>query len=473
MKSKPISVVFLICWVYWGYLSFASQMSIKFDAADYEFIGRLIYEKGWLEFFKTGPHREPLYPLVIAVSMRMADSLSIPYQTVQKGLQVLILFVTQLFVLDLLGRLKVREGIKWLTLLYIGFSPAIVNSTFSLFAEIITYPFVLAIVSFGVLSWRAVFGDGSRRLVALALLTALSFVLATFGKGVFHYVLWLYLIVFAAAGCYAQLKANSKVLWNSLSYCVVVLLTFHMFIIPFKLANQRYNGNYVFTNRFADLLFGNAVKRSNPLSARMIFAHLASVPGAGICRVFFTEEECRYCEFQMADYYRSTLLEKLKHNTSQDKVTAEVISRAIQKTAENPAQYVLLTFMESLRMPFWESTQLGNVVYPAWLQKLYDFVWFKNFIRLLMSLATYFSFFYLLQYVVRNRAQLTDFKSAVSERAQMCFFILFLVMSYTALHSLFSIVTRYALPISFLYLLGIAFFLEQRLLERGSISKGK
>jgi len=462
MKIRPTFAVFLACFVYWGYLIFASQMSIKFDAADYEFIGSIIHEKGWLEFFRTGPHREPLYPWVIAVSMTIADNLSVSYHIVQKVIQVLILFVTQLLAFGLLRRLKIRESLQLAMLLYIGFSPAIVNSAFSLFAEIITYPFVLAILWLGVLSWRAIYRESYGRIVLLAISTALAFVLTTFVKGVFEYIFWAYLVFLGLM----FINVRGRIFANSIIYFLLVLWIFNISIVPFKLLNQKYNGQYVLTNRFADLLFGNAVKRTNPLSMRMLSAHAASIPGAGACRLFFTEEECSYCEFQKADYYRSTLLGEVKQATPPEKITSETISLAANRISERPGQYVFLMFMESLRMPFWESTQLGNVVYPTWLQKFYDFAFFKNLIRLLMSALTYISFVYLLSYLIRNRGRLTDFKSADSERIQICFFILFLVFVYTALHSLFSIVTRYALPISFLYLLGIAFFFEQRFIHK-------
>jgi len=466
MKGKALLAVFSVCWVYWLYLIFASQMSVKFDAADYEFIGALIYQKGWIEFFKTGPHREPLYPLVIAIAMKIADRLSISYYMVQKVIQVLILFATQLLALGLLRRLKIREGIQWITLLYIGFSPAIVNSTFSLFAEIITYPFVLTIVLLSVLSWRAIFCEGWGRVARLAVLTAVAFILATLGKGVFQYVFWAYLSLVGCLIVYALVKRDSIL---SRHCAIYVLLAFMIFSVPigmFKSANQMHNGNYVLTNRFADLLFGNAVKRTKALPPRMILAHIASVPGAGVCRLFFTEEECAYCEFQKADYYRSTLLGEVKQATPSEKITSETIALAVKKAFERPAQYVLLMAIESLRMPFWESAHLGNVVYPIWLQGVYDLVFFKNTLRLLISLATYVSLFYLFLFVMKNRRQLLDFKSADSERVQICFLILFLIFVYTALHSFFSIVTRYALPISFLYLLGIAFFFEQRVIHK-------
>ena len=82
--KRAVLGVFLICLAYWGYLIFSSSMQISWDAIGYEKLGLIIYEKGWKEFFITGPHREPLYPFVISLSMGIADYFSVSYQLIQK-----------------------------------------------------------------------------------------------------------------------------------------------------------------------------------------------------------------------------------------------------------------------------------------------------------------------------------------------------------------------------------------------------
>ena len=63
---------FLIPLIYWIYLLFSSQMVIQYDSLDYEQLGRILKQDGWLEYFKTGPNREPIYPLLISWAMRIA-----------------------------------------------------------------------------------------------------------------------------------------------------------------------------------------------------------------------------------------------------------------------------------------------------------------------------------------------------------------------------------------------------------------
>jgi len=86
--KNAVLVVFLICLAYWGYLVFFSSMQISQDAIGYKNLGSLIYHEGWQEFYRTGPHYEPLYPFTISLSMGLADKLSVSYQLVQKLFQV-------------------------------------------------------------------------------------------------------------------------------------------------------------------------------------------------------------------------------------------------------------------------------------------------------------------------------------------------------------------------------------------------
>src|SRR3989338_8297690 len=81
--NSPVCLAFVVSFVYWGYLLFASKMVIVYDAMAFERLGKMIYQSGLVEYFRTGPHNEPFFPLLIAFSMRVADFSSIPYQTIQ------------------------------------------------------------------------------------------------------------------------------------------------------------------------------------------------------------------------------------------------------------------------------------------------------------------------------------------------------------------------------------------------------
>lgn len=458
-RNKLLVAIFLCCFLYWGYLMRSSAMLIQFDAIGYKELGETIYKEGWEAFLKTGPHREPLYPFLIAVSMKVADMMSAHFELIQKIIQVALLFVTQLMLLALLKKAKVHEGVIAAAILYFGFSPAIVNASFSLYSEIAAFPSVPAIVWGGWYSWRAVHCEGIKKVIAAAALTALAFAWATFVKGIFQYIFLVFIVPFIFVTVKAILGRNIKKTFNGLAFIAVAFVIFSSFVFSYRYANKHFNGNFELTNRYDGNLFGTAAKRVNKLTPELLMAHLASVPGAGVCRSFFSEETCQYCEFFGMDLYRSTELEALLsegEGTSKGERARKTISLAFEKIAGNPAQYLFLTAVESLKMAFWESTQIGFVAYPKPLEKLFDFVLFKNGIRFLMSILTYFSLFYLLWHIFYHRSKLRDFKEEESAGIQTGFFALLIIVSFTGLYAIFSILTRFALPIASLYIFCIA-----------------
>ena len=102
-------------------------MILEHDAIGYENMGRLIYQHGLGEYLRTGPHREPLYPILIALAMFLGEKLSINYQAIIMFLQMFVIFVTQQLMLKILKKLNVNEVLSASAIFYIGISPAIVN----------------------------------------------------------------------------------------------------------------------------------------------------------------------------------------------------------------------------------------------------------------------------------------------------------------------------------------------------------
>ena len=135
-KFPFVPFAFILSGLYWIYLALTSQMLILYDAFGYEQLGTIIYQQGWGEFFRAGPSREPFYPFLISVSMHIADACSVSYHSIQKIIQILFLLTSQFLVLKILKNLRVQPLLCALTILYLGFSPALVNAAFSLFSEI-------------------------------------------------------------------------------------------------------------------------------------------------------------------------------------------------------------------------------------------------------------------------------------------------------------------------------------------------
>ncbi|OGX38671.1 MAG: hypothetical protein A3D87_03300 [Omnitrophica WOR_2 bacterium RIFCSPHIGHO2_02_FULL_50_17] len=459
--SKAYGVVFLICIFYWLYLLLNTHMAIKFDAAGYEQLGEMIYKMGWLEYFKTGPNREPLYSAAVAGSMYIGDLISRPYQFIQAILQVGLLFLTQILTLLLLKKLKINHWITLFVILYLGFSPSLVNATFSLFSEIIVIPLVPAIIYFNVLAWEAMQNKPTGWVAILGFCCALFFLLAIFAKGIFQYIFYLFLIPYLVLLVYSWFVRRRDIVLKVFIFVLIEVIMVSPSVISYKMMNSRFNGQYEFTNRFAELLYGNTVKRTNEISARIWGAHIASIPGAGVCRKFFTEQECRYCEFQQADDLRSSL-PGLLVGVPTDQRVGTTVAYVVERFWQKPLQYLALTVIESLRMLFWESSQIGMVEYPQWLSNIFNANIFSDGIRFIASLLTIFALCFVISYLFNEKGR----GPVKDERWLVLYFAVLMILGYTGLYALFSIVTRYALVIAPVYLLCIAFFIQNKFLPK-------
>lgn len=459
--SKGLVFVFLLCFAYWAYLILNSQMEVEFDAIEYEQLGKMIYQQGWQEYFRTGPNREPLYPFTIAVSMNVAQGLGVSYQMVQKSLQIGILFLTQLILLAFMTRMKVNHVVKIFVLLYFGFSPAMVNSALSLYSEIAAYPFVLGIVWFSCRAWHNIHLSGYKKVLLSSILTAASFTFASLAKGIFQYVYVFFFLTFAYAALRSFLKKNWMQCRVAVIYIALTTFFFGSAMMGYRLLNKTYNGKFDFTNRYDNLLFGNAAKRVDKVDFQLFLAHLASIPGGGVCRKFFSEEQCQYCEFFYADRYRSQLLEERLKGIAREERQSKTVQLALTEMAKNPAQYVILTSVESLKMAFWESSQIGFVAYPSFLEKLFASGIFRYGIRFAVSFLTYVSLFTVLVRTIRRRKMLLDFLAQDHARLQIGFFLLVVIIPFSGLYAMYSILTRFAFPIVPLYHLCIAYCLNE------------
>ena len=457
--------VFMACFLYWGYLFFTSSIEIVHDASGYEGLGRMIYEKGWKQYFITGPHREPLYVFTIALSMKLGEVFSVSYHYWQKFFQILMLFSSQLFVLQILNKLKIRTGIKMITVLYIGFSPALVNAAFSLYSEVMSFPFVPVLLLFCLFSFETIRQKKNLSVCLWGGGTAIAFILVTFCKGIFLYVFQ------CLAGClfllalYFGFKKKTALRNVLILYLLCMVLSYALGVGSFMAMNRHYNGKFELTDRYAGALFGVAYKRANPVTSRIILSHIAAIPGWGFCRMFFSEEECRYTEFHASDMYYMgpTLQDRLKQIPEDERYKA-TIKYSFEKIFEHPFQYAMFCLIEAPKIFFWESTRIGFVTYPQWLHNIFVYKPVRLGIRLIVSLLTVIAVIYLLIYLMKNRrawqAQGPAYER-VHLRLEASFVILLIVLFFAGLYSLFLILTRYALPIASLYLIAIALWLDE------------
>jgi hypothetical protein len=472
-SNKAILIAFTLSLLYWIYLFFTSTFSVVFDAVGYETLGRLIYQEGWIKYFETGPNREPLYPFLVSVAMRVADVLSISYFYTQKFIQILILFVTQVLTLKILKKCGTDSRIIALSIFYIGFSPAIVNSAFSLFSEIATYPLILGIAYTAIEAWRAILKkDPSMKIILLGVLTGILFILITSVKAIFEYIFPLLIASYFIFIPYAFRKKEKKFALNSVIYILSAALVLFSFLHFYKSMNEKYNGKYAFTNRGAWMLYGTVDRRMVKMNPKMVLEAISIVPGDGVCEAIFSKEECRHWTYFVTEELGRKKEQALSESgVPVGELDSQLIKQSAERILENPLKYTFFHLLESGRMLFWESTQICFTIYPKWLTKLFAFTPFKNGIRLIVGGLTIVSFFYLFIFIVQNRALLLNTNDKDSEKLQLCFLMFIIMFAFIQIYAFFCVLTRYSFPIVPLYILSIAFLIQEILNHCRGIKK--
>jgi len=455
-KYWPETSLFFLCAVYWIYLIKSSAMQISCDAIGFELAGKNLYEKGWVHFFVNGPQREPIYPFLISLSMRFANFIHMNYQTIQATLQMLILFIAQIFTLVILKRLGVHRILGILVGLYIGISPAIINSTLSLFSEVVTYPLVLGVVVSAVYAWKCIREKTLKHISIAGLITSSFFVSLIFAKVAYYYAFFIFHASFLLLLMVSD-KNQMKMIFRKTVFYIFISATFmHFLVVPYKLLNLKYNGNYEFTDRGARHFWICAYARTQPHSARALLARLAAVPGDNVCRKFFSASECLDVSFLGSDHLRDIDYVKLMDGNPAFVRNELFMSAAFELVSQKPVQYTVLYVIEGLRTFFWETSRLGFVSYASWLQALYDSEFFNSMLRLIISVLSIVAFILIVFQMVKIFLSGLGINPPIDQRILFSYFLIAMVVSHIAIYALTNIVTRYSLHVAPLFLISIA-----------------
>ena len=234
MKRIPGSIlsVYLISFAYWIY-RFANSFSS--DLIDYRALGWILQHQGLIGFLVTGPHREPIYPLICAWAMNIENLSGISFTHIMAGFGILMLTATQILTYAILRGLNIRTWICSLAILYLGVSPAITNSAFHvlLFCEIATYPFICAVVLIGSLGWEAIKQNNKKTACGYGALGGLVFAVLTLIKAAFECICPAYLMIFLAAAVYKK-----KISFSLVCFLAAAGLLFYVPIIGYKCLNK-------------------------------------------------------------------------------------------------------------------------------------------------------------------------------------------------------------------------------------------
>lgn len=460
LKQSPlfIKLAFLLSFIYWFFLACSSQMILLHDSIGYESLGRLISQQGWIEYFKTGPNREPLYPFLIALSMKMGDFFKISYQSIQIIIQIILLLLTQLFAFQILKLLKIQNVIIALTIFYLGISPALINSTFCLFSEISIFPFLPAIVLMTYRSLICLISIKSiQKNILNAIVLGMLLLLATLTKAVFEMITpVIYFLFFLIFIC---MKKQSY-FRQALIFLMISAAVYYIPLSAYKYLNLKYNGNFTLTDRGSWALYGNTERRMQPLTAKRFLTAVSYIGGHGFCRQFFNDQECTEWSYVASDNFGAKKRQELQsRGYSDQKLNNELIKLSVQKTCSNLPQYFILWIIEGMKMLVWESVAMAYVLLSNSLLKIYNYIPLQLVVFFSMPLAISAS---LIQTCCFVALRWKKYKASLNNNPEILILLIILILLslYISFYSFFFILARYAFPLASLYVILIAFSLN-------------
>jgi hypothetical protein len=448
--------VFLLSLLYWGYLALNTSMGISCDAIDYQKFGRLIQQHGFIPaYFENGPRNEPLYPLLVALSMQLEGISGVAYTRILAGAGVLILLLTQIMVYTLLRRLNIRTGICAAVLAYMGFSPALTNTAFSLYSEIITYPWILGIILSAAPAWRAIHRCGSVKTTLYGILWALLFLGATAVKSPFEIIFLFALSPFLWLMVKAIRERKKTIVMNVLFFLLSSVIVFETGILSYKNLNQVYNGHFALTDRAGWAFYASCARRAEKLTWKRLATAAAYIPGKGFCERIFGPDQCFFWGLETLNGFGLNKLKEVKQETPPGEVDSRLMTLSKEKIFERPAQFFLLMSFDGLKMFFWESTKIGFVEYPPWLSRIYDLPLLKDMLRLVVSLLSLAAFLFLAVMISKELGELFTCTVPPDPKIVIHFFLFLVLFVFIGLYSLFFTTPRFALPMIPLYIISI------------------
>ncbi|MBF0386678.1 MAG: hypothetical protein HQL20_02345 [Candidatus Omnitrophica bacterium] len=445
---RYLLLLFFLMPIYWAYLLLNTQPFMVFDAIGYEESGRFILKHGLGAYFQT-LNREPLFPYLVSRAMNLSQLFGVPYYYFLKAILFIFLTVTLVGIYRLARLLGVGRTVSGLGAFYAGVSPVILNSMLWLWSEGAALPWAVWGVFFFVKLWRSAVKCDFRRLVLFSVLSAFMFIVLLTVKAVAGVAGVLYGLPLLLVGVVYLIRREYYRAGAFVVSGVIFLGVFSSAVEGYKALNYKMNGNYELTTRFHWALYGNTVRRLQPLNYNRLMQAVLSVPRLGFCEKFYSQEACLFWSYQTSDAISEEANRyAIKQGFSDDKQRRFMTYGSFKLMAEHPMQQFLLSIVEGTKMFFWENRQCF-VTYPAWMDKLYADAW---------PMFTY----YLLWAGLSIAAMVYAFRRGsfdfVLTAVFMCCFII--------AHSVFYIDIRYALPIAPLFIVLIAGMFQGSLKDR-------
>lgn len=455
LKHFLLGIIFVGCLSYWAFLALGSRIIIDGDIPGYIQLASVLKTNGLEGYLKTGPNREPIYPYLISLCMRLEEPLQRPFPFLVVYTQIIFLFLAQILTYVLLKKLRIHDYVTLAVVSYIGISPAIIHSTFTLYSEILIFPVVPLLFLFSYKFLESLKRPEWRSLFICIFMISICFVFLVFVKAVFEIVVPLFMSFLFILGY--QLLSQKTVRYFFL--VLLFLMTFYTPVLAYKALNQKYNGQFVLTDRGAWALYGQTARRMEPIDGRRLSAAFVFSSGWRNCLKIFTEKECQDWSFIPSDEIGARKRNELQKELLPRETNNKLLKLSFEKIMENPYQYSTILAIEGLKMFFWETTLVQYVYFPQIVFSIYNLAPVFFLFNYIVPIITLVSFIYALMFLWKSR------KNEEDMRRDFVLLMIIFITIYVGVHSFFYILPRYILPISPLLLILVALFIE-RLLKR-------
>ena len=450
MKSPWTFTALILSAVWIFYNSIFSGSILYFDALGYEQLGKIIAQGKLTEYFSQGPNREPLYPIFVALNMRMADLFQIPYLALLLLTQGLVLLSAQLMMAGIFRRIGLSDRLAATLLIYFIISPTVLRSCLIEYSEIVTFPLMLLPCWAAICVWQDA-KHFMKQYWKQALFLGISFVPIVFVKGIFEMIAPMCIFIFVLA--LSLRKSNDRAAYKRiLIFAVIALGVFMAPVNMYKAVNFGLNGNFTFTNRGSWALYGTSARRVLPTTLQEDAAQKWYVwPDKDICVAHVGPQACAHWFYALSDQLGMEAYTTLKNQGMSSSMIDHALFRmSIRNVLDHPIKTLKGMFWEGSKLLFWEYPSWGMVILPRDVRQLYDsrfaYVFFLYVINNLNVL------FFLLAVVVALRG-IPKFFMGVDPALNVLMISLMMIVLYIATHSLFFLNERNALPIVPIFLI--------------------
>jgi len=372
----------------------------------------------------------------------------------------------QLLFCRLLKRLNLSPGIRFAFLSAFGFSPAIVNTAISHFSEIVTLPFPLAIVLTAAWGKRIIERGDAWMASINAVFLGLFFVLLTSIKGIYEFIFYLFILTMTLLWFHTLNPRTGRSKHALKVYLLTTIIIFHSFAVPYKWLNKKHNGHYALTNRGAWILYGAFAHRAQELDKEKWLAAIASIPDIHYCNKILGQDKCAYWGFKPLHTLAENKVIEVTQAVGPTHKDKELTRQALAQFLTQPLQCCVLMGIDILKLFFWESTRVGFVVYPDWLDTIYDFFPLKIVWEWSIGLLSLCGYFWLWRLCLGKSGNKPD-----HDTLTIFSLLLFFITVHNGFYGFVSAVEkRHALPLASLQLATIA-VLAQSFLNKYRINK--